>query len=360
MDAFVMLFTVFVLAIFVGFEIITKVPPLLHTPLMSGSNAISGITIIGAMIAVATEAGCRRSSASSRSSSPRQRRRRVPRDAPHARHVQEEGLSEGADCDALRSLILAYLARFGPLHPRPERTVAPAHGRARQPVRCHRHADRHRGHALQPAILTTSLEGWAFIGAGLVVGATAGVLLATRVQMTAMPQMVALLNGFGGAASVLVAGGALIDTPVEATTLQITVATAASGLIGGVTFWGSLVAFDKLQGAVPSRRPGPLPRSAGRQRPAGAVALGFGAYIVIDPSAYWAYWRSSHVASILGVLLTLPIGGADMPVAIALLNSYSGLAGAATGFVLDNSCSSSPGRSSARRASSSRRSCARR
>jgi H+-translocating NAD(P) transhydrogenase subunit beta len=186
-------------------------------------------------------------------------------------------------------------------------------------------------------ILTTSLEGWAFIGAGLVVGATAGVLLATRVQMTAMPQMVALLNGFGGAASALVAGGALIDTPVEATTLQITVATAASGLIGGVTFWGSLVAFDKLQGLFLPDAPVHYPGQLAVNFLLAAVALGFGAYICIDPSAYWAYLALVITASILGVLLTLPIGGADMPVAIALLNSYSGLAGAATGFVLDNS-----------------------
>jgi NAD(P) transhydrogenase subunit beta len=184
-------------------------------------------------------------------------------------------------------------------------------------------------------IIAAGLEGLAFIAAGLAVGSILGALLALKVQMTAMPQMVALLNGFGGIASVLVAGAALTDA-VE-TTLQLTIATAASGLIGAVTFWGSLVAFDKLQEWLLPGKPIHFPG----QQPAN-VLLGLGVIalavvIVRDPSALWAYWALVALASVLGVLLTIPIGGADMPVAIALLNSYSGLAGAATGFVLNNS-----------------------
>jgi NAD(P) transhydrogenase subunit beta len=184
-------------------------------------------------------------------------------------------------------------------------------------------------------IIASGVEGLAVIGAGLVVGGLAGVVLALKVQMTAMPQMVALLNGFGGLASVLVAGAALTDA--TDTNLQLTVATAASGLIGGVTFWGSLVAFDKLQEWLLPGKPIHFPAQQAVNVVLGIIVLVLGAVIVRDPSALWAYWLLVVVSSVLGVLLTIPIGGADMPVAIALLNSYSGLAGAATGFVLNNS-----------------------
>jgi NAD(P) transhydrogenase subunit beta len=183
-------------------------------------------------------------------------------------------------------------------------------------------------------IVTAGLQGFAFIGAGLAVGGTVGAVLALKVQMTAMPQMVALLNGFGGLASALVAGAALTDATT--TTLQLTVATAASGLIGGVTFWGSLVAFDKLQEWLLPGKPIHFTGQQPLNVVLGVVVLALAAVIVRDPSALWAYWTLVAVASVLGVLLTIPIGGADMPVAIALLNSYSGLAGAATGFVLNN------------------------
>jgi NAD(P) transhydrogenase subunit beta len=184
-------------------------------------------------------------------------------------------------------------------------------------------------------IITAGLEGLAFIAAGLAVGGVIGALLAIKVEMTAMPQMVALLNGFGGIASVLVAGAALSDATT--TNLQLTVATAASGLIGGVTFWGSLVAFDKLQEWLLPGHPIHFPGQQFVNVALGIVVIGLAALIVRDPSALWAYWALVAASSVLGVLLTIPIGGADMPVAIALLNSYSGLAGAATGFVLNNS-----------------------
>ena len=184
-------------------------------------------------------------------------------------------------------------------------------------------------------VLGTGAAGWATIAAGIALGSLAGMLLALKVPMTGMPQMVALLNGFGGGASVLVAGAALIDAPE--TTLQLTVATAASGVIGAVTFWGSLVAFDKLQEWLLPGHP-ILFRGQGTLNVVlGLAALGFGAVVVVDPTAIWAFVGVVIVSSVLGVLLTIPIGGADMPVAIALLNSYSGLAGAATGFVLNNS-----------------------
>jgi NAD(P) transhydrogenase subunit beta len=113
------------------------------------------------------------------------------------------------------------------------------------------------------------------------------------------------------------------------------IATVASGLIGAVTFWGSLVAFAKLQELV-SGNPVLFPGQHVLNIVLGLAALGLGVWAVMHPEMTWAYWALVGVASMLGILLVIPVGGADMPVVIALLNSYSGLAAAATGFVLSN------------------------
>ncbi len=172
---------------------------------------------------------------------------------------------------------------------------------------------------------------------GFVIGAAIGAVLAVTIQMTAMPQLVALFNGFGGGASVLVAGAALIETMlvIDSPSAQLTVATVASGIIGAVTFWGSLVAFGKLQGIISEK----AMLFTGQQvinAILGLACLAVGVFIVLNPSITGAYWILVLLASVLGILLVIPIGGADMPVVIALLNSYSGLAAAATGFVLSN------------------------
>ncbi len=172
---------------------------------------------------------------------------------------------------------------------------------------------------------------------GLVVGGAVGTYLAFTVQMTAMPQLVGAFNGFGGGASALVAATALI-APGDLTNVppvQLYVATAASGIIGAATFSGSMIAWAKLQGVLRWQ-----PKSDALQKGINGVlflaALAMGAHVVMQPSAFWAFWTLVAVSLVLGVMLTVPIGGADMPVVIALLNSYSGLAAAATGFVLGN------------------------
>ena len=175
--------------------------------------------------------------------------------------------------------------------------------------------------------------GFGVILAGVVLGAAIGATLAVKIQMTAMPEMVALLNAFGGGASALVAGAVLVGTEL---TTQATVATVASGIIGSVTFTGSLVAFDKLRGLLLPDAPVTFSGQQPLNFLLGLVALGFGAWLVVDPSLTVTYVGVIAVSSVLGILLTISIGGADMPVAIALLNSYSGLAAAATGFVLSN------------------------
>ncbi len=176
--------------------------------------------------------------------------------------------------------------------------------------------------------------------AGIVVGALVGAVLALKVPMTAMPQMVALLNGFGGGASALVAGASMVEANLpeaqaSVPMLQLSLASAASGIIGAVTFWGSLVAFAKLQGIV-GDNPIPVRSLHYFNGLLLLIAVGLGVMLAMKPSQMGYYWALLAVASVVGLLLVFPIGGADMPVVIALLNSYSGLAASATGFVLNN------------------------
>ncbi|MGH9626780.1 MAG: NAD(P)(+) transhydrogenase (Re/Si-specific) subunit beta, partial [Bryobacteraceae bacterium] len=139
--------------------------------------------------------------------------------------------------------------------------------------------------------------------AGVVIGSGLGALLALKIHMTAMPQMVALLNGFGGGASLLVAGAALIEATAAGGVpdAQFTISAAASGVVGAVTFWGSLVAFAKLQELI-SGNPVIL---KGRHALNGALALLcvlLAAWLVAEPDEPLAYWSMAAAASLLGVL----------------------------------------------------------
>ncbi|NIT59683.1 MAG: NAD synthetase [Aliifodinibius sp.] len=195
--------------------------------------------------------------------------------------------------------------------------------------------------AVVVTLLSKQLD-FGFIIAGVVVGAAIGSILAIKIEMTAMPQLVALFNGFGGGASVLVAGAELIKAVNESGVsgispdLQMLIATVASGLIGAVTFWGSLVAFAKLQGVVVPDAPVRYPGEQVVKVLLLLASIAFGVTVVLNPSLIENYWILVAFASVLGILLVIAIGGADMPVVVALLNSYSGLAAAATGFVLSN------------------------
>ncbi|MCA9751604.1 MAG: NAD(P)(+) transhydrogenase (Re/Si-specific) subunit beta, partial [Gemmatimonadetes bacterium] len=187
------------------------------------------------------------------------------------------------------------------------------------------------------AVVATFLaKGLAFpyILAAIAVGSLIGAVAAARVPMTAMPEMVALFNGFGGAASTLVAASVILENGSHLT-MQPLVATGASGLIGTVTLTGSVIAYLKLAEKMKS---GAIhfPAQQAFNALIALVAVACGVWVVMQPDNATAYWALCVVSGLLGVLLTIPIGGADMPVVIALLNSYSGLAAAATGFVLDN------------------------
>lgn len=191
------------------------------------------------------------------------------------------------------------------------------------------------------AIVATLMEKevlrYEVIIAGMVVGSVIGLVLALKVRMTAMPQMVALLNGFGGGASLLVAGAELTKWKLNAepTVVSQVFATAFSGLVGSVTFWGSLVAYGKLEGLINEKSV----VFNGRHLASavlGLLTLGLGWLVIQYPAFTSLYWLLCIVSAALGVLLVIAIGGADMPVVICLLNSYSGIAAASTGFVLNN------------------------
>jgi NAD(P) transhydrogenase subunit beta len=190
--------------------------------------------------------------------------------------------------------------------------------------------------AIIATVVGNDIASWEFILAGAIVGSAIGAFSARKVAMTSMPQLVAIFNGFGGAASAVIAAAELIRLINDGTDIaqDVSITIMASVIVGGVTLTGSFIAYGKLQGIVPTR-PILLPI-----RNVINVALLIGmiastVWLVIDPSMT-AFMIAGAIALALGILVVIPIGGADMPVVIALLNSYSGIAGAATGFVLGN------------------------
>ena len=207
---------------------------------------------------------------------------------------------------------------------------------------------------------------WSWIIAGLAIGSAIGIFMAIWIPMTDIPQMVALFNGFGGAASFLVAGGEVVMRSVgaesghaevmaaaangimlpapEPLSVAAIIAVAASGMIGSLTLTGSLVAGAKLQelhftwGGKKVWLSNAL-IIPGRHAITGVVfaaCLMVCILILVNPGMTVWYWVLVALAGLFGILITIPIGGADMPVVIALLNSYSGLAACATGFVIEN------------------------
>ena len=172
--------------------------------------------------------------------------------------------------------------------------------------------------------------------AGVAIGAVIGLIFATRVQMTEMPQMVAIFNGLGGAASAFVAASEFFSSPNSPFII-----VCLSVFIGSLTFTGSFIAFGKLQGFISGR----AITFKGQQAINAIIAL-LSISIILAPGLFFestiyagylnAFYIVIALALLLGIGLTIPIGGADMPVVISLLNSYSGIAAAATGFLISN------------------------
>jgi NAD(P) transhydrogenase subunit beta len=178
---------------------------------------------------------------------------------------------------------------------------------------------------------------WWAIAIGMLVGGGFGAFAARKVKMTAMPQMVALFNGVGGGAAALISLAELHRILPEpgAPKIDISLAIVLSALIGSISFAGSMVAFAKLQELIGGRPITYVGQQIGNAiLLAGAVAAGLA--LVGGVQDEWLLWVLIGASAVFGVLFVLPIGGADMPVVISLLNAFTGLAVAAGGFELEN------------------------
>jgi NAD(P) transhydrogenase subunit beta len=190
--------------------------------------------------------------------------------------------------------------------------------------------------AVVTTLLLDGIGNWGLIILGLAIGSAIGAYASVRVQMTEMPQMVALYNGVGGGAVALIAWSELRHG-LNGMELEVLIPVLLAGVIGSVSFWGSNVAFAKLQDLIPTR-PLAVP---GQQVINGVLLLAIVVICVVlavdhESPSQGLFILLLVLAAILGNLVVLPIGGADMPVVISLLNAFTGLSAAAAGFALDN------------------------
>ncbi|MDT7644261.1 MAG: H+-translocating transhydrogenase subunit beta, partial [Pseudonocardiales bacterium] len=193
------------------------------------------------------------------------------------------------------------------------------------------------GVALIATLLVPGMSNWVLIVIGIVIGTLLGVPSARQVKMTAMPQMVALFNGVGGGAVALIAWVEFRDDPGYASHPgYFVVASLFSVIVGSISFWGSLIAYGKLQEIIPGKSIG-----LGRLQIVLNVlllvaAIALAIVIGTGGTSEWLIVGILLIAAVLGVMVVLPIGGADMPVVISLLNAFTGLSAAATGLALSN------------------------
>jgi hypothetical protein len=310
---------IFVLAIFVGYQVISKVPPLLHTPLMSATNAISASRW--------SARWSRPAATSTRVDDPRlhrgdrrdhQRRRRLHDHRPHAEDVQE-GAGEAAQADrgqevsvdiAIQLMYLVASALFI--------LGLRGLGDAQTARRGMQLAEVGMLLAVIATLLHHEIVEYHWIIGGLLIGSAIGTGMALWIPMTKMPERIALSHSFGGLAVMLVGvseyyrhGG------IHMNTLQMT-ATGFEVFLGALTFTGSLMAFGKLQGILPGR-PITYPGQNASNVTLLAVAVGLVIYLVFRPDQDVVFYATGALGLLLGVLLVVPIGGADMPVVICLL-----------------------------------------
>jgi NAD(P) transhydrogenase subunit beta len=189
--------------------------------------------------------------------------------------------------------------------------------------------------AIVATLLGSEVRNYGFIAAGVGAGAVIGAFVALRIQMTAMPQLVAALHSFVGLAAVLVAIGTFLNHQAGGAVDALLMTELSAGvIIGAITCTGSVIAFGKLQGLI-SGKPVVFKGQHALNALIGLVTIALGAHFAMTGSAV-SLALVTVLAFVLGVTLIIPIGGADMPVIISMLNSYSGWAAAATGFTLDN------------------------
>jgi H+-translocating NAD(P) transhydrogenase subunit beta len=189
--------------------------------------------------------------------------------------------------------------------------------------------------AIIATLLSKGVGDWALIALGIVIGTVIGVPAARNVKMTAMPQMVALFNGVGGGAVALIAWAEFREHGGDLTALEVGIPLVLAGIIGSISFWGSNIAFGKLQELI-SGRPMKLPGGVMINGALLAIAVACGVIILAGAQAQGLFIGLLIAAGLLGILAVLPIGGADMPVVISTLNAFTGLSAAAAGVALDN------------------------
>jgi NAD(P) transhydrogenase subunit beta len=190
--------------------------------------------------------------------------------------------------------------------------------------------------AIVGTLIVEEIVEYQWIVAGLAIGAIVGYPLGTRVPMTAMPQRIAISHMFGALAAALVGIAEYTHGVADGDVARPQMAALGfEVLFGALTVTGSFMAFGKLQEFLPGR---PITyrgqNVVNLAAMAGAVALWI--WLIVDPTATWAFWAMTALAFVIGVSFVLPIGGADMPVVVSLLNSYAGLAASATGFAIGN------------------------
>jgi NAD(P) transhydrogenase subunit beta len=189
--------------------------------------------------------------------------------------------------------------------------------------------------AVVATLLNDNIGDWALIVIGVAIGTAVGIPAARNVHMTAMPQMVALFNGVGGGAVALISvveyREALEETGVNPE-LEALIPILVAAIIGSISFWGSNVAFLKLQETL--KRGFKIPKAVNAVL--ALIAIGLAVVIASGVESQLLFWLILLTAGALGVLAVLPIGGADMPVVISSLNAFTGLSAAAAGLALDN------------------------
>ncbi|NCC41785.1 MAG: NAD(P)(+) transhydrogenase (Re/Si-specific) subunit beta, partial [Gammaproteobacteria bacterium] len=189
--------------------------------------------------------------------------------------------------------------------------------------------------AIVATLLGNQVQSYWLIAAGIAGGAVIGIIVALRIQMTAMPQLVAALHSFVGMAAVLVAIGTFLSKRAGGELSALLMGEVSAGVvIGAITFTGSVIAFAKLQGLM-SGAPIKFKGQHLLNAAIGVVTIALAVHFAMTGSL-WSLTLMTLLAFLLGVTLIIPIGGADMPVIISMLNSYSGWAAAATGFTLHN------------------------
>jgi len=321
---------IFVLAGFIGFEVIRRVSPLLHTPLMSLTNALDAIAVVGAIVLVGEHKSTLSLGHDRHRRRHEQHRRRISHHRPHAEDVQIqpsgcEIMNDPAGNQVIIEIIYLVASALFILSLKWMSSPTTA-----------RHGVWAGELGMLLAIGGTLLHqgmSYQWIAVGLVLGTIIGVPLG-KVAMTAVPQRTALSHAFGALCVTLVGSAEFYLRTPDISRFMMAV-LSMEVILGSLTFTGSLMAAGKLQEILPQR-----PLTYKGQNFVNflllAVAVVIAVYLVLHPEARQLYPFMLLIALAFGVLLVIPIGGADMPTVISLLNAYAGLSAAAMGFVLNN------------------------